>query len=184
MGGWGIFDDDNDSVADRWITIEEKIMPKEFRELMNKMNVDYELYKPIMDDYIKRNKKKLYLEINKDINEIKKYINKLKKEKKNEYERDILFAYQNIAGIILTSIKFLEEFEKSNVLKATSKKKTNQPKKVPDDYPAKILKEGANAVEILKEDVKPNLMGWFYKNNTMKDRMNALNYELKLFTKK
>lgn len=167
MGTWGVYDDENDYVADLWIQILDSILPKAFKEVESYLEEDYDTVWKLRNAYAKNNMSKLY-------DSLVKWIAKFKKNDMKNFEEGEN-PYQYIVGIVLKAIRYVEELPASDPL-STGIFNSLIPTKLPSGFPETLRKEVLKAV---KSEIGLNQLGW--KNQ--KERDNALQYELFLFSK-
>ena len=173
MGAWGTYDDENDYVADVWVDIERKVMPKSFEEVSKSITKDHSLLNTLRREYAINNPKKLYIQIEKWIAEHKKY---MKKYKENEREFDTL--YGNIVGVCLKAIRTLQKLPASDPL-GSGIFSSLIPETLPRGYPESLRTEALKSLKILIDRVDKNLQGWKH----IESRKMTLQHELFLFSK-
>lgn len=173
MGTWGEYDDENDHVADEWIAIESKIMPKSFDEIKGSVKDVHFALNTIRRAYAINNPTKVYAQLQKWLGDYKKYMKKYK-----EGDFDYYVCHGTIIGVLLKAIRTLEELPASDPL-GSGIFNSGIPKELPNKFPEILRKEAVNSIEILLDDIDIVTEGW--KNP--KARKDALNHELFLFTK-
>src|SRR5579885_2499267 len=106
MGVWGEYDDENDYIADVWIIIEQKVIPKCYQQIEEDIEDEYLAKNKIRREYAKNNPDKVYKAIRKWLTEYKKNI---KKEK-------ITDPYIYISGIGLKVCRMMQGLPSSDPL--------------------------------------------------------------------
>jgi hypothetical protein len=167
MGAWGLYDDENDNVADIWIQIEENTLPECFNEIIENIQDEYEAINTLRRAYAKNNSKKLY-------NVIDKWLFKFKRDINDEEDN----PYMNISGIALKAARVLQELPSSDPL-GTGIFDSLIPQNLPRGYPEWLRKEALNAVKIQLDELDENKQGWTDINK----REKALEHELFYFSK-
>lgn len=166
MGGWGVYDDENDNVADIWIEIEENTMPKNFEEIEKYVKNEFEALNIIRRAYAKNNQQKLF-------DSIKKWLTKFKQNMKG-YED----PYINISGVALKAARVIQDLPSSDPL-GSGIFDSGIPKTLPPGYPEWLRQEALKAVKIQLDEIDENKSGW----RNIDERKKALQNELFYFSK-
>ena len=186
MGCWGVYDDENDNVADIWIDIENKVMPKCFHDMENeiKHNLKGNSGNDSSDKYMALNIIRRTYGVqhpDKIYDAVTKWLNSNKKTLKDMNTEDNSFDtyHSDRVGVCLKTIRFIEELPASDPL-GSGIFSSPMPKHLPKKYPELLRIEALKSLNILIENIDNNLQGW--KN--LKERKKALQEELLLFNKK
>jgi len=160
MGQWGVYDDENDTIADTWIAVEKAILPKSIQESS--------------DDIFEQNNKRREYAID---NHTKVY-NQVKKEIKYFKQNVDEWTYMHIAGIILKTCRTLLKLKASDPL-GSGIFDSGIPKTFPKGFPDELRNMALDSVKKQIAVFDGETAEW--KNN--KERLHALNNELIYFSK-
>ncbi len=158
-GAWGVYDDENDTIADIWYGIENQIIPKCLHDIAK--YVDSEPLYDVKKSYVRNNPKKTYPVI-------KKWITKEKTQLHKYPEGE-----QYISGIALYAARLMQGLPFSGIFNAGL-----LPKDLPEGYPSWLKKEGLAASKKLLVQVHDNVMGW----RDITKRKKALEHQVYLFS--
>lgn len=190
MGAWGEYDDENDTVADAWLDIEEAAMGKS--KIKAIVGDDYETLNNLKREYLMNHPDKLYGAIKAWLTNHKKVIQDLERKreskakkstrtKNNKEEMDNLrWEISTIVGIALKAARVMSDSPSSDPLGAGIFN-SGIPKKIPEGSPRKLPEwlrnEALEALEIVIQMEKANDPGW----RSPKAREKALQNELSFF---
>ena len=167
MGVWGVYDDENDYVADVWGNIIDAILPKKIKEVDKYLEGDWDTKWKIRNAYALENQDKLF-------SQIERWIMKFKRENMKRYGEDEN-PYMNIVGVCLRGIRYVGELPVSDPL-SSGIFNSGIPSKLPRGFPESLRKEALSAV---RKEIEIDQQGW----KGQKSRDNALQHELFLFSK-
>lgn len=168
MGGWGFYDDENDTVADIWISLELGILPKSFFELKKKIPDQWETMNDIRCGYARNNPKLIYAAI-------KKWLIGFKRTMIKAGYSD---PSAHISGIALRAARVFQNLPVSDPLGAGIFD-SKIPKELPKGYPEWLRLEALAAVKRLIAEADENKLGW----KDLKKRKIALQHELFYFSR-
>ena len=165
-GSWGTFDDENDSVHDHWIDIENEAIPKCLKDIKKHVEPVMDEYYSVIRSYIRNNPKETYSVLLKKIKEINKY-------KVND-DRDNDIKNRMISGLVLYATKFMQNIYPSYVFTDNT-----IPKDFPKGFPDNLRRMALKATKEQIKNVDLNLGGWFNLNK----RKKSLQAQLFFFSK-
>jgi hypothetical protein len=173
----GYYDDQNDSVNDFWIIVEESVLPKCYDQIVKNIK-DYSETNQFRKLYARSNPKKVYESLIRLIKKFKR--NNCYMNENGSYVDKYGFDYTDyyltdISGICLRAVKVIDDFPDDS----KNQNLSLIPRTLPRGFPGILRKEALDAVRQLLDNLKNNAQGW----DQLEKRRKVLQHELFLFSK-